>query len=179
MTNLSSIARPYALAAFEYAREKQQLPAWKAFLEAASYAAREPAVVKLLTNPEIISSKLYDLFQDVLASMLDNERKNFLLLLAQSKRFMALPAISDLFNAHYAALEKTSNVRVITAIAIQDEFQQKLIQALSKRIQREVTLHCEVDPAILGGAIIHMGDNVIDGSVRGSLSRLRESLLTG
>lgn len=179
MTNFANIARPYALAAFEHAREKQQLPAWKAFLEAAAYTAQEPAVVRLLSNPEILPETLFDLFQDVLASVVDSERRNFLMLLAQKKRLRALPEINTVFNNYYAALEKTSNVRVITAVEIKDDFRQKLAQGLSKRIQRDVTLQCEIDPSILGGAIIHMGDNVIDGSVRGKLNRLRETLLTG
>lgn len=179
MTNFANIARPYALAAFEYAREKQALPAWKAFLEAATYIARDAAMVRLLNNPEIQAETLFDLFQDVLASTLNSERRNFLMLLAQKKRLMALPTISEVFNSYYAALEKTSNVRLVTAVDTQEEFRQKLIQGLSKRLQREVTLQCEIDPNILGGAIIHMGDNVIDGSVRGKLNRLRETLLTG
>lgn len=179
MTNFANIARPYALASFDYACEKQQLPAWKAFLEAAACVARDPVVAKLLSNPQILSEKLSNLFQELLAPQLDQERKNFLMLLAKNKRLVALPTISELFNHYYAALEKTSQVRVITAIEVKEEFRQKLAQRLSQRIQREVTLQCEVDPAILGGAVIHMGDNVIDGSVRGKLNRLRETLLTG
>ena len=57
---------------------------------------------------------------------------------------------------------------------LEEDFRQKLTQALTKRIQREVTLQCEIDPAILGGAIIHIGDRVIDGSIRGKLTRLLE-----
>ena len=179
MTTYANIARPYALAAFEYAREKQQLPAWKAFLASAALMAKDPTVAKLLVNPEIQASRLYNLFQEVLASVIDAEQKNFLLLLADKKRLLALPTIADVFNAYYAALEKLSNVRVITAVDIEEDFKQKLTGALAKRIQCDVILHCEVDPAILGGAIIHMGDNVIDGSVRGKLARLRECLVTG
>ena len=170
----SSISRPYALAAFEYAHDKQQLLAWKTFLESAAAIAQDAAVLKLLANPEIPATKLVDLFHEVLATVINTEQKNFLLLLAQNKRFAVLAEISMLFNLYYAALEKLSSVRVITAIEAEENFRQKLTQALSKRIQREVTLHCEVDPAILGGAIIHIGDKVIDGSIRGKLTRLLE-----
>jgi len=65
-------------------------------------------------------------------------------------------------------------VRVITAVQVEDAFKQRLAASLSKRVNRDVTLHCEVNPAILGGAIIHIGDRVIDGSVRGKLTRLLE-----
>ncbi len=174
MANLAGIARPYAIAAFETAREQQQLPAWKNFLAAAAYTVQQPAILNLLGDPAISPSKLSGLFMDVLASTLDNERKNFLLLLTQNKRLNALPAIVELFNAYYAALEKVSTVRMVTAVDVQEDFKQKLTGVLSKRTASDVTLTCEVDPAILGGAIIHIGDEVIDGSIRGKLTRLLE-----
>ena len=88
---------------------------------------------------------------------------------------MVLPDIAELFSAYYAALEKTSTVRVVTAVDMPEDFRQKLTQALTKRVQREVTLQCEVDPSIIGGAIIHVGgDRVIDDSIRGKLTRLLE-----
>ena len=174
MANLANIARPYAFAAFEYAREKQQLAMWKSFLQAARLVALNATVAKLLENSEISSNKLFTLFHETLSSIMNTEQKNLLLLLAQNKRLQTLPAIATLFDAYYAALEKISAVRVITAIQTEEPFKQTLTQALTKRIQHDVTLHCEVDPSILGGAIIHMGDHVIDGSIRGKLTRLLE-----
>jgi F-type H+-transporting ATPase subunit delta len=177
MANLASIARPYALAGFEYARDTQRLPAWKAFLEAAATIAKQPDMLRLMANPEFSATKLFDLFHEVLTPMLDTEQKNFLLLLSQNKRLSVLPEIANVYNTYYAALEKMSKVRVITAVDAYDDFQKKLALALTKRIQCEVTLQCETDPAIIGGAIIHIGDRVIDGSIRGKLSRLEEFLL--
>ncbi len=179
MADLSSIARPYAFAAFEYARDQQQLPAWKIFLEAAAFIAKQSSVIKLLGNPELSASKSFELFHDVLKSFIDEDegQQNFLHLLAQGKRLAVFPEINELFNAYYAALEKMSQVRVVTAIETEPAFRQKLTQALTKRIQHEITLQCEVDPAIIGGAIIHMGGNkIIDGSIRGKLTRLLETL---
>jgi F-type H+-transporting ATPase subunit delta len=174
MANLANIARPYALAAFECAHEKGQLPEWKAFLESAAYMAKQASVVTVLANPEVMSSALFDLFQQVLTVQLNEERKNFLRLLAQNKRLMVLPEIAESFNACYAQLEKISKVRVVTAIDTTEKFQQTLVSALTKRIKRDVILECDTDPSILGGAIIHIGDHVIDGSIRGKLTRLLE-----
>jgi len=176
MANLSSIARPYALAAFEHARDNKQLSAWKDFLESMSFYARQPAVEKVMANPELSSTQLFDFFSGFMANLVCKDKKNFLLLIAENKRFNALPEIADLFNAYVAALEKVSHVRLITAVETQEDFRQTLSLALTKRIQREVKLECEIDPAIIGGAIIHIGDKVIDGSIRGKLSRLYESL---
>lgn len=174
MANLSSIARPYAFAAFEVAREAKELPQWKTFLDTAALIAKDKDLARLLHNPEISSHKLYELFAGIMPTLLDEKRRNFLLLLSQNRRFAALPEIVAFYNAYVAELEKISNVRVVTAVAIDNAYKQKLAAALAKRIKREVTLHCEIDPNIIGGAIIHIGDSVIDGSIRGKLTRLLE-----
>lgn len=174
MADLANIARPYAQAAFEFARDKQQLPEWKIFLMSAAMITRQPLVARLLDNPETQVGQVIELFTDILKPSLDESRKNFLHLLAQNRRLNVLPEIHNVYAAFVAALEKISNVRVVTAIDIDDAYRDKLIKALSKRIQRDVKLHCEVDPTILGGAVIHMGDHVIDGSIRGKLTRLLE-----
>ena len=174
MANISSIARPYALAAFESGKGRQELPEWKAFLDSAAYMVKQPSIAKILDNPEVQSDKLLELFQGVLSKQLNADRTNFLRLVAQNKRLYALAEVAEYFNGLCAALDKISKVRVVTAIDVQEDFRQKLTQSLTKRIHRDVTLQCEVDPSILGGAIIHVGDRVIDGSVRGKLSRLLE-----
>lgn len=173
----ASIARPYALAAFEYARDQKQLPAWKAFLANSAEIVTQPEISKLLNNPEISAEKWFELINAVQSDQLTTEQKNFLHLVTQNKRLIVQPEIAVLFNDYYAELEKISTVRVVTAIEISEEYRQKLIQAFSKRIHHDVTLQCEVDPSIIGGAIFYVGDNVIDGSVLGKLNRLRESTL--
>lgn len=176
MANLSSIARPYALAAFECARDTKQLAEWKAFLEAAAMITRDATVAILLNNPEVSSAKIFDLYQGVLSTQLNPARKNFLQLLSQNKRFAVLPEICEAYDTLYATLEKSSNVRLVTAIQAEQAFKDKLSTAIARRLQRDVALQCEIDPAIIGGAIIHIGDRVIDGSVRGKLNRLLETL---
>lgn len=174
MANLFSIARPYALAAFEVAYDAKELPQWTSFLEAATLVAQNKTVTPVLNNPEISSQKTFDLFVDILSSLTDEKRRNFLLLLSQNDRLPLLPEIYALFKAYVAESVKISDVRIVTAIEIDDAYKQKLKEALTKRINRDVTLHCEIDPDILGGAVIHIGDHVIDGSIRGKLTRLLE-----
>lgn len=173
MANLSSIARPYALAAFEIARDKEQLSGWKGFLTFASVISKNKDVVRLLKNPEFSSANAFDLYSQLLTQVTP-EQNNFLLLLSQNKRLLALPEISEAFNAYYSALEKISTVRVVTALKTEKEFNDRLEAALTKRIKHKVKIKSEVDPAIMGGAVIHIGDRVIDGSIRGKLARLLE-----
>jgi F-type H+-transporting ATPase subunit delta len=171
-----NIARPYALAAFEYAREHQAMSAWQSFLESAVTIVEDANVRRILNNPAISTSQLFHLFDEILAPQLSVEQKNFLQLLAQNKRLNVLPEIAIVFSDLCTALAKMSNVRVTTAVATDDDFKQLLTESLSKRIQHNVTLQTEIDPTLIGGAVIQMGDHVIDGSVRGKLSRLLQNL---
>ena len=172
----ATIARPYAIAAFEVARERQQLPAWKSFLKAGTLLAKDKSVIHTLANPEVSSEQQYHFFCDILKSLLDEEKKNFLKLLANNKRLSTLPEISSLFDVYYDSFEKTVEANITTAAPIDATQRDNLTQALAKRLQQQVVLHCKVDPTLVGGAIIRIGDRVIDGSVRGKLSRLLEAM---
>ena len=173
---LTTIARPYAAAAFEYALAKNALPAWENFLQSAALLVQDPSMTQLLESPKVTTTQRSELFCDVLASLLDTEKKNFIHLLAENKRLPLLPAIAELFANYRAAQEKSIAVHVVSAFALDESYQQKFVKALTERLQRHVSLDCKVDAALLGGAIIRAGDTVIDGSVRGKLNRLFESL---
>ena len=172
MAHLTHIARPYARAAFMCAEEGAQVKEWKRFLEAASVMLKEKSVLSLLDNPKCSSEQLLRLFENVLTSVINHSQKQFLKILVQAKRLIALPDILALFITYEAQAEKQSIVRVVTALPIKEAFKERLTAALKKRLQRQICLQHEIDPSILGGAVIHMGDRVVDGSLRGELSRL-------
>jgi len=172
-----NLARPYALAAFEYAQEHDQIPAWQAFLESASLIACDPSVHSLLTQPKVTDEMLFTLFQGILTELSDQARSNFLRLLKQYRRFSLLPEIATLFNAYYAALEKISPIRVVTAVPMADHLKEKLSQALSKRLKHSVSMQYEIDPSLIGGAIIYLQDRAIDSSIRGKLNRLLQNMI--
>lgn len=169
---MTTVARPYAAAAFEYALAKQDIPAWETMLQAAANLTQNPAVISLLVNPKVTKSQLADLFCEMLAPFLNAERTNFIRLVADKKRLSNLADVAQLFQTARAALEKTINVEVVSAVELDDIYQQKLTKALTKRLQRQVHLQTKIDPNLLGGAIVRAGDIVIDGSVRGKLTRL-------
>lgn len=173
---LTTIARPYAKAAFETALANNALSEWEGMLRSAATLAEQRQVHLLLSNPEMSSHRLTELFVDILEKVLDSERKNLIRLLAENKRLPVLPAIAALFAIYRAEYEKTMDVEVVSAIELSAIYQEKLIQKLTQRLKRRVSLQCKVDPLLLGGAIIRAGDMVIDGSVRGKLNRLLESL---
>lgn len=171
-TRMITIARPYAIAAFEFALEKNALSAWETMLNAASLLTQDSSVQKLLTSPRVTSQQLASLYCDVLQKELTTEMTHFIRLLAEYNRLSVLPDIAELFKAFCAEQEKKLNVQVTSAVQLSQGYQEKLIDALTKRLHRQVLLACEVDPQLLGGAIITAGDIVIDGSVRGKLDRM-------
>ena len=146
------------------------------FLNTAASVAKSPSLAVILESPKVTTKQRSDLFCEILDSMLDADKKNFISLLAENKRLPVLPDIADLFSQYRAAHEKNISVQITSAVPLDEQYQQKLSAALAERLQKQVTLQCEVDPTILGGAIIRAGDNVIDGSIRGKLNRLVESL---
>lgn len=175
---LTTIARPYALAAFEYALDNHDLLSWEIMLQTAAEIVKNKMMAQLLNNPNVSSKELAEMVCDILAKakQSDEEKKNFIHLLVEYDRLAVLPEIAQLFASYRANYEKRINVEVTSAIPLDDKYQQKFVDALTRRLKRKVTLDCKVDAALLGGAMIRAGDTVIDGTVRGKLNRLLESL---
>lgn len=176
MSDMTTIARPYAIAAFEYALQKNALPAWEGMLRSAALLVEQKAIATLLASPTVPRKKIADLFCAILSTVLDTEKKNFICLLVENNRLPVLPDIVKLFANYRAEQEKNLTVQVVSAVALDETYQHKLAASLTKRLQRQVSLQCTIDPALLGGILVRAGDRVIDGSVRGKLNRLYESL---
>lgn len=174
--NMTTVARPYAIAAFENALAKHAVPAWEGMLSSAAQVAQDAAVKSLLISPKLTSEQLSELFCDVLAKQINEEQANFIKLLSENHRLTALPDIFALFTLYREQHEKLISVQVTSAVELDSHYQQKLAAALTKRLQRKVALQYSVDPELLGGAVIRAGDLVFDGSVRSKLNRLLASL---
>ena len=171
MAERVTIARPYAKAAFEHARERKAFARWSELLATASAVVADPNVEKLLSNPRVTPAQLVDLIAGVVGE-LDDQGKNFLNTLAQNRRLGLLPEISANYEKLRAEIEQIADVHVTSAIALDDAQRARLTAALKKRLRREVRLHVSVDPSLIGGAIVRSGDLVIDGSLKSGLDRL-------
>jgi F-type H+-transporting ATPase subunit delta len=174
MAELSTLARPYAKAAFEFAHAGKALEQWSNMLALAGAISQDTKVAELLASPGATSSQLADTFVTLCGDQLDQKGKNFIVELAQHKRLALLPQISEQFEALKALEQQIVDVEVTSAFALDENQQQSLASKLSKKLNREVQMHTEVDPGLLGGVIIRAGDLVIDGSVRGKLAKLAE-----
>ena len=176
MAEKVSIARPYAKAAFEFARERNALGAWSEALSTASAIIADERVAKLLSSPRITPEQLVGLIADIAGTSLDEQCRNFLNTLAQNRRLGVLPEIAAIYEVLRAEVENTADVQVVSAVPLDDAQRQRLARALQKRLKRDVRLHCEVDASLLGGAVVRSGDMVIDGSLKAGLEKLTRAI---
>ncbi len=177
MIDKSTLARPYARAAFEYADADNALKAWHQFLKNAALIIRDQALIKLIQNPEISKTQLFQIIVSVLGEKNTAQpMQNFLHLLVVYRRINIIPEILSEFSLLLAEKEKTIDVCVTSSYPLSGTLQAKLTKALEKRLQRGVFLKTKVDPSLIGGAVIRAGDFVIDGSIKSQLSRLQTEL---
>lgn len=176
MAELSTVARPYAKAAFDYARNQEALDAWSGWLVTLGRVVAVRDVEKLMTHPALAAERKVALLLELGEVDIDDAARRFLETLAEKGRLPALPDIAEQFERLRADLEKRMDVTVVSAYPLDEKQQNKLAGALKKRLNREISITTQVDSALLGGVILRAGDTVIDGSVRGRLTRLSEAL---
>jgi F-type H+-transporting ATPase subunit delta len=177
MAEKSTIARPYAQAAFSMAQSQGDLKKWSDMLQLIAAVASDDAMQFLIGNPGITSAKLVDTFIGICGDGLDQYGQNFVRVLAENKRLDVMPEIADLYELKRAEAESTIEAEVTSAIPMSEAQQSQLVAALKKRLGREVTLVTKTDDSIIGGAIVRAGDLVIDASVTGQLEKLANTLM--
>jgi len=172
----ATIARPYAKAAFEAASEVHAFAPWSSGLNIAAEIVVDPRVTALVKNPELPAPDVADFIIGVAGDKLDARMQNFVRVLAENHRLLLLPEILAHYEIMRADVENTVDVEVISAVKLDADHAEKLAAALNTRLKRRVNMRNTVDASILGGAVIHAGDLVIDGSLKGRLARLRTEL---
>lgn len=175
MAELSTLARPYARAAFEYA-VSGDMAAWSSQLSLAAAVAQTDNMVRVLNSPSLTSARQAQLFIEVCGDALSAKVQNFIKVLAENKRLALLPEISSLYDQFKANREKSVDVEVTTAFELEATIQEKLATALSGKLERDVNVQTAVDNNLLGGVVIRAADVVIDGSIRGRLNKLAEAM---
>jgi F-type H+-transporting ATPase subunit delta len=176
MAESITIARPYAKAAFEAAKDKDALALWSEMLAYASAVALDENMSVVLDHPSLTSEQKASLFTDVCGDKLSTEGKNFIFVLSEHDRLGLVPDISELFENFKAQLEQSIDVEVESAFELGKEQQEKLAQALSKKLDRNVNVSSTVNQLLIGGAIIRAQDLVIDASVRGKIAKLAKAM---
>ncbi len=175
MSELTTIARPYAKAAFDFAVEADAVESWLEQLTFATQVSKDDTIKTYLSGGVSVEQAT-TLFLNVCGEQVDSKGQNFLKLLAENHRLLALPQVLEQFCELKAEHEKTVNVNILCAVELKTAQTEILSAALEKRLARKVKLNCKVDKSIISGLVIQAGDMVIDGSIQGKLNRLSQSL---
>ena len=176
MADKTTIARPYAKAAFEQASDDKRLAEWSDALRVGAAVVEDARVENLLGNPQVTPSQMAGLVFDVAGSKLAGDGRNFFDMLAENRRLAYLPQIASLFDELKDKAEGVVDVTVTSAAPLDAGQQKTLSSALERKLKRSVRLHCETDPKLIGGAVVRAGDLVIDGSVLAKLNRIAYEL---
>lgn len=177
MSEAITVARPYALAAFDEARKNNELKNWSEVLQAAVSAVENEQVHALIASPRVAKKQLQDLMLSLCGGdKLSKTTTNFIKLLVEAQRLVLLPEITEIFEVMRAEAEKSVDVVVTSAFDLNEAQKLKITAAMKKRLGREIRLDCETDQKLLGGIVIRAGDKVIDGSARTHLTELANVL---
>ncbi len=176
MAELATIARPYAEAVFEHAKQGSQLAQWSDTLKFAAAVARDDRMKTMLSSPRVSHEQKLDLLLSTAGSGMAETGKNFLRLLLRNGRAELLPEISTQYEELKERDEGVVEASVRSAFPLTDDQLNALVAKLESRFKRKVIAHATVSPELIGGAVIRVGDEVLDGSVRGKLEAMATAL---
>lgn len=171
-----TIARPYAEAAFRFAREQNALPAWSDALALIKAVVADAQIAALIDAPNVGAAQLEGVIIGAVGKHLSGEARNFVQVLVQNRRLGLIVPILDMFEDLRRKHEGTMEATVISALPLADGQLQPLIVALEKKYGRKITAKVELDPQLIGGLKIVVGDKVIDATVRGRLDAMVAAL---
>jgi F-type H+-transporting ATPase subunit delta len=183
MADFGTVARPYARAVFEVARAAGDLEAWSHALAAGAAIASDRTAHEYLSQPGLSDDQRTEFVASTAAELPGGavlgtgEGRNLLRLLSENDRLDALEEISSQFDQLKAEQENKVRVTLVAAAGVDAETTDKITLALGKRLGRKVELALEIDPALIGGAVIRAEDMVIDDSLRARLTRLAGALV--
>lgn len=176
MSELSTLARPYAAAVFKRASESGSAEQWSQMLGFIAAVVKDNGIATIIENPKVSQERLIQLLLDICQGQLNPEGENFLKLLVQNDRLTLAPQISSLYETHKADAEGYVDVDVTTAYAFTKDEQKKFTSALEKTLAKKVRISVNVDKSLIGGFLAKAGDRVIDGSIKGRLQHMQKTL---
>lgn len=171
-----TVARPYAEAAFQMARDSKALTSWAETLLRMAAVARDPDMSACIDNPRLLTKDLAEFFLGVVGDSLPLEQQNFARVLVDNERLGVLPEICELFVQLKNAFEGTKEAFIASAFPLDAAGLSTLVADLEHRFQCKIQASVSIDPELIGGVRIAVGDQVIDASVRGKLALMSAAL---
>jgi F-type H+-transporting ATPase subunit delta len=176
MAELRTLARPYAKAAFQAASETSSVQLWADQLTLLGSISAEAKVADAISSSTIDAATQVSTLTNLAGDDLGVAVNNFLHVLASNKRLLLLPSIAELFAELKADLERSVEVNISTAFALDSAVETKLTEALKNKLQRDIRVNTNIDKSLLGGVVVRAGDIVIDGSIKGRIAKLAEAM---
>ena len=176
MAELTTIARPYAEAAFALASDGNALPVWSQMLRLTSAIVTEPQVARALDNPALDEGAKESLLLSIFGDQLSPEGRSFVRVLIQGDRISVLPQIQAMFEELKDAADGVAKATIETAFPFQGNELAELTAALEKRFGRKMEATVTVKPELIGGARVTVGDTVIDATVQEQLRAMAAQL---
>jgi F-type H+-transporting ATPase subunit delta len=177
MAELATLARPYAEAVFVLADKAGALGRWAQALAAMAQAVDHPDVRGVIDNPSLSADQLYALVVALSRDGLDAETQNFVRVLIANDRLALLPQIRRQFDELKHEREGVIEADITSAFPLDDQQLAGIVASLERRLKRRIDPRVGVDQELIGGVRIAVGDEVIDGSVRGMLAAMAGGLL--
>ncbi|HEY8608679.1 MAG TPA: F0F1 ATP synthase subunit delta [Noviherbaspirillum sp.] len=175
MAELATIARPYAEALFRVA-QSGKLAAWSDLVSEMAAVAALPDVQSFASNPKLTDQQVVETFLSLLKTPVTPEAKNFVLMLVENGRLTLLPEIGTQFHVLKNAAEGAADAEITSAFELTDAQVKDLVATLEKKFGRKLNPTVKVDPALIGGVRVAVGDEVLDTSVRAKLQQMYVAL---
>jgi F-type H+-transporting ATPase subunit delta len=176
MAELVTVARPYAEAAFKVAVEAKTLARWSDMLKLATVIARDPLMQSTLGNPKVSLAQKKALFFAVAGENFDEGARSLVSLLLANGRALLLPSVGELFEKLKNDEERVLIAHITSAQPLSDAQRSEIVGSLERQYGKKIEAEVSVDPELLGGARVQVGDQVIHASVRDALAQLATAL---
>jgi len=177
MAEIATIARPYAEAVFKLAESSGQFAPWTALLARLAQAVAHPDVRACIGNPNVSAARLTEVLVSVMGEGVSAEAKNFVHLVVANRRLETVGEICELYEEMVNEREGVVDAEIASAFPLDDGQLKELVGSLERRFKRKVEPHVTIDKALIGGVTVKIGDEVVDGSVRGKLAAMSAALL--
>jgi F-type H+-transporting ATPase subunit delta len=176
MAETATVARPYAEAAFRAALDKNALGPVAESLALVAAAARDEQMHSILLNPKVNAQQKKDIFDAAAGGKLDDITKRVVALLVDNHREVLIGSIAEQFEELKHEHDKVLRAKITSAQPLSDPQRDEIVAALEKRYGKKVEAEVDVDPQLLGGARVQIGDQVINASVRDALAQMAAAL---
>ncbi len=176
MSELSTLARPYAEAAFKRAKEVHSAKDWSESLAFLSAVMQDKELRTIIDNPRVGQQQATQLMLDICQEHIHDEAVNLLKVLIENGRLTLVPQIAELFEQYKADDEGYVNVDLYTAYALTKAEENKYVKMLEKQLGKKVIASVSIDKTLIGGVLAKAGDKVLDGSISGQLHQLAKRL---